>query len=168
MDERIPVVGVDYPRTHQQLVAWFCPEEDCLEYLARLRWPGGFVCPACGGDKSWRTARRGMWMCSGCGRQTSVTAGTLFHRSHTPLTTWFAAIWFVCASKNGVSATTLQQVLGFGSYETAWAWLHKLRRVMVRPDRELLSGVVELDETMVGGRTKRAVSMQQTKVPIMV
>src|SRR5665811_1270287 len=71
MDERIPVVGVDYPRTHQQLVAWFCPEEDCLEYLARLRWPGGFVCPACGGDKSWRTARRGMWMCSGCGRQTS-------------------------------------------------------------------------------------------------
>src|SRR5665648_441929 len=168
MDERIPVVGVDYPRTHQQLVAWFCPEEDCLEYLARLRWPGGFVCPACGGDKSWRTARRGMWMCSGCGRQTSVTAGTIFHRSHTPLTTWFAAIWFVCASKNGVSATTLQQVLGFGSYETAWAWLHKLRRVMVRPDRELLSGVVELDETMVGGRTKRAVSMQQTKVPIMV
>src|SRR5665809_168321 len=92
MDERIPVVGVDYPRTHQQLVAWFCPEEDCLEYLARLRWPGGFVCPACGGDKSWRTARRGMWMCSGCGRQTSVTAGTIFHRSHTPLTTWFAAI----------------------------------------------------------------------------
>src|SRR5665648_604738 len=168
MDERIPVVGVDYPRTHQQLVAWFCPEEDCLEYLARLRWPGGFVCPACGGDKSWRTARRGMWMCSGCGRQTSVTAGTIFHRSHTPLTTWFAAIWFVCASRNGVSATTLQQVLGFGSYETAWAWLHKLRRVMVRPDRELLAGVVELDETMVGGRTKRAVSMQQTKVPIMV
>src|SRR5665648_267089 len=121
MDERIPVVGVDYPRTHQQLVAWFCPEEDCLEYLARLRWPGGFVCPACGGDKSWRTARRGMWMCSGCGRQTSVTAGTIFHRSHTPLATWFAAIWFVCASKNGVSATTLQQVLGLGRIRLARA-----------------------------------------------
>src|SRR5665648_1141386 len=112
MGERIPVVGVDYPRTHQQLVAWFCPEEDCLEYLARLRWPGGFVCPACGGDKSWRTARRGMWMCSGGGRQTSVTAGTILQRSHTPLETWFAANWIGCASKNGDSATTEQQVLG--------------------------------------------------------
>src|SRR5665647_2276090 len=127
MDERIPVVGVDYPRTHQQLVAWFSTEEDCLEYLARLRWPGGFVCPACGGDKSWRTARRGMWMCSGCGRQTSVTAGTIFHRSHTPLTTWFAAgvaaVGLVGASENGVAGTALQQVLGGGSEETAWAQL---------------------------------------------
>lgn len=164
----MPVAGVDYPRTHQQLLAWFATEEACLDYLAKLRWPEGFVCPVCGGDSAWRTRRRGLWMCAGCGRQTSVTAGTIFHRSHTPLTTWFAAIWFVCASKNGVSAATLQQVLGFGSYETAWAWLHKLRRVMVRPGRDLLEGIVELDETMVGGRTKRAVSTDTTKVPVMV
>jgi len=97
-----------------------------------------------------------------------VTAGTIFHRSHTPLTTWFAAIWFVCASENGVSAAALQQILGFGSYETAWAWLHKLRRVMVTPGRDLLSGVVELDGTFVGGRTKRAVSTDTLKVPVMV
>ena len=87
---------------------------------------------------------------------TSVTAGTIFHRSHYPLRTWFAAMWFVCAQKNGVSAVGLQRVLGFGSYETAWAWLHKLRRAMVRPDRELLGGQgvsVEMDQTFIGGRT---------------
>ena len=99
---------------------------------------------------------RGLWMCRSCGRQTSVTAGTIFHRSHYPLRTWFAAMWFVCAQKNGVSALGLQRVLGFGSYETAWAWLHKLRRAMVRPDRELLGGQgvsVEMDQTFIGGRT---------------
>jgi hypothetical protein len=96
-----------------------------------------------------------MWMCHSCGRQTSVTAGTIFHRSRYPLRTWFAAMWFVCAQKNGVSALGLQRVLGFGSYETAWAWMHKLRRAMVRPDRELLGGEgvsVEIDQTFIGGR----------------
>jgi transposase-like protein len=92
-------------------------------------------------------------MCTSCGRKTSVTAGTVFHRSRTPLTTWFAAMWFLTASKNGISATNLHEVLGFGSYETAWAWLHKLRRAMVRPDRDRLGGVVEVDESFVGGRT---------------
>ena len=80
-----------------------------------------------------------------------MTAGTIFDRTRTPLSTWFAAIWFVTAQKNGVSARNLQQILGFGSYETAWAWLHKIRRAMVRPDRDRLSGVVEADETFVGG-----------------
>jgi hypothetical protein len=95
-------------------------------------------------------------MCRRCGRKTSATAGTIFHRSHLPLRTWFAAIWFICAQKNGVSALGLQRVLGFGSYQTAWAWLHKLRRAMVRPDREMLGGpgkVVEMDCTFIGGRT---------------
>jgi len=163
-----PDAGIDYPRTHQQLTTWFADEDACMEYLAKLRWPHGFTCPACGGDKAWRTSRRDLRMCASCGRQTSVTAGTIFHRSHTPLTTWFAAIWFVCASKNEVSAAALQQILGFGSYETAWAWLHKLRRVMVVPGRDLLSGTVELDETFVGGRTKRAVSTDTLKVPVMI
>jgi len=96
-------------------------------------------------------------MCRACGRQTSVTAGTIFHRSHCSLRTWFAAMWFLCSQKNGVSALGLQRVLGFGSYETAWAWLHKLRRAMVRPDRELLGGhdvTVEMDSTFIGGRSQ--------------
>jgi hypothetical protein len=98
-----------------------------------------------------------MWMCRACGRQTSVTAGTIFHRSRYPLRVWFAAMWFVCSQKNGVSALGLQRVLGFGSYETAWAWMHKLRRAMVRPDRDLLGGEgvsVEIDQTFIGGRAQ--------------
>ena len=95
-------------------------------------------------------------MCTTCGRQTSVTAGTIFHRIRTPLSTWFAAIWFLTSQKNGMSALGLQRVLGFGSYETAWAWLQKLRRAMVRPDRDLLSGVVELDEVFVGNESRGA------------
>ena len=123
-----PVGGVDYPRTYQEFGQWFGDEASCRAYLARLRWPAGFSCPRCGGDDFWVTGR-GLWMCPGCGLKTSVTAGTIFHRSHTPLSTWFAAVWLVTSQKNGVSAQGLQDVLGFGSYETAWTWLHKLRLV---------------------------------------
>jgi hypothetical protein len=96
-------------------------------------------------------------MCRSCGRQASVTAGTIFHRTRYPLRTWFAAAWFVCAQKTGASALGLQRVLGLGSYETAWTWMHKLRRAMVRPDRDQLGGpgvIVELDQTFVGGRSQ--------------
>lgn len=147
-----PRAGVDYPGTWQAFETWFSDEAACREFLARVRWPEGFVCPACGSGDAWRTGR-GLWMCRRCGHQTSVTAGTIFHRSRYPLRMWFAAMWFVCSQKNGVSALGLQRVLGFASYETAWAWLHKLRRAMVRPDRELLGGegmAVELDQTFVG------------------
>ena len=162
-----PRGGVDYPRTFQEFRGWFPDDASCLEYLARLRWPEGFRCPVCGCERSWRTAR-GQWMCTECGRKTSVTAGTIFHRSHTPISTWFAAAWFVTSQKNGVSALSLQAQLGFGSYETAWAWMQKLRRAMVRPDRELLSGVVELDETFVGGRSTGKKGASTDKIPIMV
>jgi transposase-like protein len=152
----MPRAGVDYPATWQAFEAWFADEGACREFLARVRWGNKFTCPCCDGDDAWATAR-GLWMCRSCGRQTSVTAGTIFHRSRYPLRTWFAAMWFVCAQKNGVSALGLQRVLGFGSYETAWTWLHKLRRVMVRPDRELLGGdnvTVEMDQTFIGGRSQ--------------
>ncbi len=165
-----PVAGVDYPRTYQQLLEWFAEEGSCLDYLAALRWPGGFVCPGCAGTRSWRTGA-GAWMCSSCARKTTVTAGTIFHRTRTPLTTWFAAIWLVTSQKSGVSALELQRVLGFGSYETAWAWLHKLRRAMVRPDRDLLGGpgkVVEVDETMVGGVTAGTAGAGSDKIPVMI
>ena len=100
--------------------------------------------------------------------KTSATAGTIFHRSHTPLSTWFAAIWFVTSQKNGVSARGLQDALGFGSYETAWAWLHKLRRAMVRPERELLRGVVELDQSFLGGRSHGRLGGSTEKAPITI
>jgi len=162
-----PVGGVDYPTTYQQLLKWFPDNQACLEYLAKLRWPRGFVCPACGGLEFWRTGT-GLWMCRDCQRRTSVTAGTIFHRTRTPLSTWFAAIWFLTSQKNGVSALGLQRVLGFGSYETAWAWLHKLRRAMVRPERDKLSGVVELDETMIGGVAHGAGGGYGDKAAVMI
>ncbi|WP_238992209.1 IS1595 family transposase [Jiangella ureilytica] len=161
------MAGADYPGTYQELLAWFPDNRACLEYLERLRWPDGFVCPRCGAGACWRTGK-GLLMCAACGRQTSVTAGTIFHRTRTPLATWFAAIWFVTSQKNGVSALGLQRVLGFGSYETAWAWLHKLRRAMVRPDRDRLSGTVEVDEVMVGGVDVGTAGAGGDKVPVMV
>jgi transposase-like protein len=145
------VAGVDYPATFQQLRSWFPDDDACVEYLARLRWPDGFVCPRCDSSESWRTSS-GLWLCGSCRHKTSVTAGTIFHRSRLPLTDWFTAAWFITSQKNGVSALGLQRVLGFGSYQTAWTWLHKLRRAMVRPDREQLAGLVEVDETFLGAR----------------
>src|ERR1700712_2322813 len=148
-----PVGGIDYPRTFQELLSWFPDDAACLAYLERLRWPEGFVCPVCGERGGWRTAKpRGL--CWACSRQPSVTGGTIFHRIRTPLSTWFAAIWFITSQKNGMSAQGLQRVLGSGSYETAWAWLHKLRRGMVRPERGLLSGVGELDEVFIGNESR--------------
>jgi transposase-like protein len=148
---------VDYPATWQAFEEWFPDDEACRRYLIGLRWPDGFVCPSCESRRGWETSR-GMFMCAECGRQTSVTAGTIFHRVRSPLRTWFAAVWYLCSQKNGVSALGLQRVLGFGSYETAWAWLHKLRRAMVRPDRDRLGGPgvsVEMDCTFLGAPTGR-------------
>lgn len=162
-----PVGGTDYPRTYQEFRDWFPDDASCLDFLEVLRWPDGFVCPVCQGSDAWRTARE-MWMCSTCGRKTSVTAGTIFHRSHTPISTWFAAAWFVTSQKNGVSALGLQNALGFGSYETAWAWLHKFRRAMVRPDRDQLGGIVEVDETFIGGVSVGKPGASSDKVAVQV
>ncbi len=143
--------GVDYPRSFQELISWFSEEAACLRYLERVRWGDGFVCRFCGavgGD--WWAVRRGLRRCAACRHESSVTAGTIFHGSRLPLASWFAAIWYVVNQKQGVSALGLQRVLGFGSYQTAWAWLHKLRRAMVLPGRELLAGAVEVDETYIG------------------
>jgi transposase-like protein len=114
-------------------------------------WPTGFHCPACGGAGAWRMSR-GLWLCRKCRRQTSVTVGTIFERSRLPLPLWFRAMWHITNQKNGASAMTVQRLLGLGSYQTAWAWLHKLRRAMVRPGRDRLAGVVEVDESYVGGK----------------
>lgn len=129
----------------------FSSEEACREYLAKLRWPSGFRCPRCNHDKAWHM-ERGVYWCRKCGYQVSVTAGTIFQDSRKPLMLWFRAIWYVVNQKNGVSALGLQRVLGLSSYRTVWTWLHKLRRAMVRPGRDKLSGVVEVDETYIGGK----------------
>lgn len=139
-----------YPRTMREFETAFATEDACRAYLASLRWPDGFVCPACSGRSSW-TSGRGLRVCGDCGRQVSVTAGTIFQDTKLPLTTWFRIAWLVTSQKGGVSAQGLQRVLGVGSYRTAWTCLHKFRRAMVRPGREPLEGVVEIDESYVGG-----------------
>jgi transposase-like protein len=147
-----PVGGVHYPRTWSEFVTWFPDEAACVAYLERLRWGEGFVCPGCGSTRSWPASRGlGSRVCAQCAKRTSVTAGTIFAGTRTPLTQWFGAAWNLCATKNGTSALGMQKLLGLGSYETAWTWLHKLRRAMVMPGRDLLRGDVEVDETYVGG-----------------
>jgi transposase-like protein len=139
----------NYPRNLAEFEARFSSEGACREYLVRLRWPEGFRCPRCGEGKTW-PVRGVLLQCAACGYQSSVTAGTIFQDTRKPLTLWFRAMWAVTSQKNGASAKGLQRVLGLGSYDTAWTWLHKLRRAMVRPGRDRLSGVVEVDETYWG------------------
>jgi transposase-like protein len=140
----------DYPDTLIEFEHRFGDDDACREYLCALRWPQGFVCPGCGGVDAWRMSR-GLFLCQGCRRQASVTAGTIFQDSHVPLTIWFRAMWQITSQKHGISALGLQRVLGLGSYRTSWAMLHKLRKAMIRPGRERLSGFVEVDEAYWGG-----------------
>lgn len=144
------MAGIDYPANFSEFLDWFLTDEDCWRYLIRLRWPDGFRCPACGGSEAWLTKRH-LFVCAECQRQTSVTVGTIFEGSRLPLLQWFRAAWLITSQKRGVSATTLQEELGLGSYKTAWTLHHKLRKAMVRPGRERLSGEIEVDETFVGG-----------------
>ena len=145
-----PRAGTHYPRSVGEFQAWFGTDTDCLDYLEWLRWPDGFTCPTSGHHGGWRLAD-GRFMCSGCGGRTSVTAGTIFDRTRTPLTVWFNACWLFATGKDGISALSLKRTLEIGSYQTAWAMLHRLRSVLVRPGRERLSGTVEVDETYIGG-----------------
>ena len=150
MDVCQPRAGYQYPRSTGEFQSWFATDADCLDYLEWLRWPDGFVCPHCGHAGGW-AVRDGRYKCAGCGTRTSVTAGTLFDRRRTPLTVWFTACWMFASGKDGVSALSLQRTLEIGSYATAWAMLHRLRSVLVRPGRDRLTGTVEVDETYIGG-----------------
>jgi transposase-like protein len=129
----------------------FFPDEDsCQRYLERLKWPDGFVCPACGEvGQAWR-ARRGVLLCPHCRKETSVTAGTIFEGTRKPLRLWFLVVREITSQKYGANALGIQRILGLKSYRTAWAWLHKLRRAMVRPGRSRLGDEVEVDECYVG------------------
>ena len=123
----------------------------CRAHLTRGRWPEGFRCARCGHERAYSHQRRLIEECAACGKQHSLLAGTMFEQTKTGLARWFLAIWLVTSSKGGISALELQRQMGFGSYQTAWAWLHKIRKAMVRPDRRPLAERVEADETLVGG-----------------
>jgi len=157
----------DYPRTIAELEARFSSEEECRKYLVNLRWPEGFRCPRCNGVKAW-PIRQMLYQCSLCGHQTSVIAGTIFESTRKPLVMWFRAIWWVVSQKNGASALGLKRILGLGSYQTAWSWLHKIRRAMVRPGRDRLFGRIEVDETYLGGLEEGVRGRQTYKKALIV
>lgn len=146
-----PRAGIHYPRSIGEFQAWFSTDAACLDYLEWLRWSGGFTCSECKKHADgWRLGD-GRLMCTVCGHRTSVTAGTIFDRTRTPLTVWFTACWLFATAKDGTSALSLQRALEIGSYQTAWAILHRLRSVLVAPGRGRLTGKVEVDETFIGG-----------------
>jgi len=140
----------DYPISLLEFEKRFATEEACRQYFFKLRWPEGFRCPSCANQKTWLTERN-LYHCGHCGTQTSLFSGTIFQDTKKPLQQWFNAIWHITNQKYGANALGLQRILGFGSYRTSWACLHKLRRAMVRPGRDRLNGIVEVDETFIGG-----------------
>lgn len=142
----------EFPKTQEQFDNRFATEEACRAYLALCRWNGQPVCDKCGHDTVWPIKGRATYECAKCGHQTSLTSGTLFHGTRKPLKVWFRAIFEVCVRRNGISSADLQRILGFGSYETAWTWTHKIRRAMVRKNRDKLEGCAQADETLVGGK----------------
>ncbi len=147
-----PVAGIDYPRTLQGFDSFFPNEETCRKYILELRWPQGCQCLACHSSKSpWMTAR-GHLHCQECRKETSITSGTIFEKTRYPLKTWIFVIWLITSQKSGTSALSVKRAHGLGSYQTAWSWLHKLRRAMVRPGRNLLQGCIEIDETYAEGK----------------
>ena len=157
-----PRPGVDYPRDLVEFTRFFPDDKACVAYLEGLRWAGGFVCPkGHAAAAAWRTGR-GLSVCPTCRCQVSATAGTIFEGTR-KLRPWLMAAWEVTSQKYGASALGIQRVVGLGSYETAWAWLHKLRRVMVPPGRDLLRGDVEVDETYLGAEESGVMGRKKVK-----
>lgn len=150
----------DYPKTLIEFEERFATEEACREYLFKIRWPEGFCCPCCNEVKAWVT-KRYLYKCIRCGFHLSVIADTIFQDTKKPLRLWFRAIWHLTSQKYGTNALGLQRVLGLGSYHTAWAWLHKLRRAMIRPDRDRLSGTAQVDEIYIGGKNRESEAEEQ-------
>jgi transposase-like protein len=140
----------DFPKNLPDFLDRFGSEESCAEYLIHQKWPNGFKCHFCGCAEAHLLPSRPIYVCYGCRHHHSLTAGTAFHGTRKGLKQWFLALYLMVTSKQGLSAKELQRQLGLGSYETAWSWLHKLRRCMVDPHRTPLSGVVEVDETWIG------------------
>ena len=139
-----------YPMDLVEFESRFGTEEACREYLFSLKYKDGFVCSKCEHTEYW--AVNNVFTCKKCRQQNHLTVNTIFQDTHKPLHLWFRAMWWVTSQKNGTSALGLQRILGIGSYRTAWTWLHKLRVAMVRPGRDKLKGIIEVDEAFIGGK----------------
>ncbi len=150
--ERRLRAGKDCPKSALEFREWFATEKQCRDFLFALKYSDGWECSACGADTTrWRNVSPCEFRCTACAKQYSVTAGTIFDRTQTPLVAWFHAAWLIATAKNGVSAMEIQRELGLGSYQTAWTILHRFRRAMVFQNRSQLHGTVEIDETLIGG-----------------
>lgn len=136
------------------LMQQFDEDTECRAILEKLRWPSGIACPRCSADKIYRANPRNQFDCKSCGYQFSVTSGTIFHDTHLPLPSWFIAVYLMCESKKGMSAAQMQRTLGIKTYKTAWYLCHRIRAAMKDASTALLSGIVEVDETYVGGKHK--------------
>ena len=158
-----PKAEQDYPSNWNQFLDWFGTEEACLRYLEKLRWPQGFTCSNCGEVAEPYRSSRGRLVCRACKFQSTVTAGTIFEKTRTPLRVWLAGAWYLTNQKHGANALGLQRVLGLGSYQTAWTMLHRFRQAMVRPDRERLQGLVEVDETYLALTDRQAPVSEKKK-----
>ena len=144
------MLGDDFPTNLIEFEKRFGTEEQCRDHLYRSKFTQGFICPKCGKKEFWWTARS-LMHCKFCHHQESLRTGTVFEGSKKPLKIWYKTLYFVALNKNGISALALKRMMGFGSYQTAWAWLHKIRGMMKRSGREKLVGTVEVDETYLGG-----------------
>jgi len=150
----VETTRLSYPKTVKEFREQFATEEACIQYLIKCRWPNGFVCPNCAVDRYWYRPKRKLLVCQKCRKEVSPTSGTVMHRSHLPIQEWFWAAYWVATITPGISATQLQRQLGIGCYQTAWFILKRLRRGMVNESRTFLSGMIEADETFVGGPVK--------------
>jgi transposase-like protein len=142
----------DFPKTAVEFEARFATEEDCRDYWIEARWGGKPACARCTSSRVWTIRGGTTFECAACGHQTSLTSGTVLEKTRKPFKMWFRAIFEISTRRTGISAKDLQRIMGFGSYETAWTWLHKLRAAMVRSDSEPLGPFVEMDEALVGGK----------------
>ena len=145
------IITEDFPKNEAEFDKRFSNEQSCYDYLFEIRWPQGFICRRCKHTGYWKSSR-GLYICCNCEHQHSLTAGTILHSSKKPLRYWFKAMWWFTTRKSGINAVTLQELLGLGSYSTAWVWLHKLRRCTICAERKKLSGTIEVDEFYIGGQ----------------
>ncbi len=141
----------DFPKSEIEFDARFSNLQACYDYLFKHKWPNGFVCKRCEHGQYWHS-KRNLYICTKCQHQHSLTAGTIMDSCKKPITYWFKAMWWFTSRKSGVNAVNLKELLGLGSYGTAWNWLQKLRRCTIRHEREKLSGRVEVDEFFVGAQ----------------
>ena len=162
-DEHADDLWRDFPKTAMEFEKRFATEADCRAYWIEARWAGKPACTECRSRRVW-PVREGRWFeCADCRHQTSLTSGTPLHKTTKPLKMWFRAVFEISSRRNGISAKDLQRILGLGSYETAWTWLHKLRAALVRPNREPLAKSVQVDEAFVGDKEGKQLVLVATE-----